>query len=212
MPLARGPRQLAHAISTMEAGFPVAAAGEYGGPLRDAIHRFKFARRDDLARPLVDMMADLVAGLERRRGGVWRRPVLIVAVPLHPARERRRGYNQSRLLAVRLSTRLGIPVAPPRALRRRWRTPAQTGRGARRRQENMAGAFQGGWRRGLAGRRVLLVDDVMTTGATLRACAAALREAGAGPVTGLVLARTPKRSPNQETNGSVFPAERPVER
>ena len=209
MPLARGPRQLARSVTTVETGFPVLSAGEYGGPLREAIHVFKFGRRDDLARPLAGMMADLVAGLERRRGGVWRRPAIIVPVPLHPARERWRGFNQSRLLAARLSTRLGIPLAPPRALRRRWRTPSQTGRGVRRRQENMSGAFRAGWRRGLAGRRILLVDDVMTTGATLRACAAALDDAGAGKVTGLVLARTTKRSPTSppESEATVVPSE-----
>ena len=193
MPLVRETDPPGAAVALAEAGFPVAAAGEYGGPLRDAVHLLKYSRRDDLARPLAALMGDLVIRLERERGGAWTRSRLLVPVPLHPARERQRGYNQARLLAVRLSRRFGIPLAPGRALRRRWRTVPQTGRGADRRRENMRGAFRAGWRKGLAGKRVLLVDDVITTGATLEACAAALRAAGAGPVTGLVLARTPKK-------------------
>lgn len=193
MPLIRESDPESAALTTVEAGFPVAAAGEYGGPLRDAVHLLKYARRDDLARPLAALMGDLLARLERERDGAWKRPRLLVPVPLHPARERRRGYNQAQLLAVRLSRRFGIPLAPRRALRRRWRTSPQIGRGVERRRENMRGAFRAGWRKGLKGKRVLLVDDVITTGATLEACADALRAAGAGPVTGLVLARTPKK-------------------
>lgn len=191
MPLPRS-APLATAVAAVEAGFPVAAAGEYGGPLREAVHLLKYSRRDDLARPLAALMGDLVVRLERERGGAWKRSRILVPVPLHPSRERRRGYNQARLLAARLSGRLGIPLAPRRALRRRRRTGSQTGRGAELRREIMQGAFRAGWRKGLAGKPVLLVDDVITTGATLEACAKALREAGSGEVTGLVLARTPR--------------------
>jgi ComF family protein len=193
MPLVREADPPGAAVTMVEAGFPVAAAGEFGGPLRDAIHLLKYSRRDDLARPLAALMGDLVSRLERERGGRWKRSRLLVPVPLHPARERQRGYNQARLLADRLSRRFGIPLAPRRALRRRWRTSSQTGRGADCRRENMRGAFRAGWHKGFEGKRVLLVDDVITTGATLEACAHTLRAAGAGPVTGLVLARTPKR-------------------
>lgn len=193
MPLTRESDPEAAAVASVEAGFPVAAVGKYGGPLRDAVHLLKYARRDDLARPLAALMGDLLARLERQRGGAWKRSRLLVPVPLHPARERRRGYNQAQLLAVRLSRRFGIPLAPRRALRRCGRTAPQTGRGVERRRENMRGAFRAGWQKGLRGKRVLLVDDVITTGATLEACAAALRAAGCGEVTGVVLARTPKK-------------------
>lgn len=193
MPLPRT-APLAAAVASVEAGFPVAAAGEYGGPLREAVHLLKYSRRDDLARPLAALMGDLMIRLECERDGAWKRPRVLIPVPLHPSRERQRGYNQARLLAERLSRRFGVPLAPRRALRRRRRTGSQTGRGAERRREKICGAFRAGWRKGLAGKPVLLVDDVITTGATLEACAKALRVAGAGPVTGLVLARTPKRT------------------
>lgn len=184
---------LAAAVSWAETGFPVAAAGEYHGPLQQAVQRLKYARRDDLARPLAALMGDLMVRLERERDGTWVRPGLLIPVPLHPARERRRGYNQARLLAALLSRRSGIPLAPRRALRRKRRTGSQTGRTVKQRRDKMLGAFRAGWSSGLAGKRVLLVDDVVTTGATLKACADALRAAGAGPITGLVLARTPKK-------------------
>jgi len=193
MPLNRESDPSAAAVSVIETGFPVAAAGEYGGPLREAVHLLKYARRDDLSRPLGALLNDLLARLERERCGAWKRPRLLVPVPLHPARERWRGYNQSRLLAAVVARRFGIPLAPARALRRCWRTGTQTGRGAEVRRERMRGAFRAGWRRGLAGKRVLLVDDVVTTGATLEACAAALLDAGSGPVSALVLARTPRK-------------------
>jgi ComF family protein len=114
---------------------------------------------------------------------------VLVPVPLHPRRQRVRGYNQSMLLARELSSRLDLPVAAG-ALIRRVNTPPQAKAaeaGARRR--NMAGAFD--CRPGaLDGRRVLLVDDVTTTGATLDACARALLpKGGAASVWGLTFAR-----------------------
>ncbi|MGH9750070.1 MAG: ComF family protein, partial [Candidatus Polarisedimenticolia bacterium] len=114
---------------------------------------------------------------------------VVVPVPLHFWRRYRRGFNQSQILAQALARHLGLPVAPrllarPRAGRR------QVGLGRAERLRALAGCFvaPAGKTRGL---RVLLVDDVMTTGATLQACAAALRRAGAASVLGCVVARTP---------------------
>jgi predicted amidophosphoribosyltransferase len=108
-------------------------------------------------------------------------------VPLHPQRLKTRGYNQSELLARELTRSLRL--RPPSAhLRRTLDTPPQVGLDRLRRQRNVARAFR--WEGPpLHGEPVLIVDDVATTGATLDACASALKEAGSGSLTGLVLAR-----------------------
>ncbi len=111
----------------------------------------------------------------------------MVAVPLHPRRRRARGYNQSELLAAELRRRLRLAVPNGRLARVRD-TPPQVGLDRLHRQANVAGAFA--WQGPpLGGRPVAVVDDVTTTGATLEACAAALRAAGSGPVSGLTIAR-----------------------
>jgi ComF family protein len=103
--------------------------------------------------------------------------VLLVPVPLHPRRRRERGYNQSELLALELAKRTGLEVAAP-ALVRRKDTAPQTGLKAASRRANVAGAFAVRKQAKVVGRTVVLVDDVFTTGATARACALALHQAG----------------------------------
>ena len=115
---------------------------------------------------------------------------LIVPVPLHYARLVRRGFNQSGWLAQEISRQSGTPVMVD-ALKRTRRTPTQGGLSARARRRNVAGAFTITKRAAtrISGRRILLVDDVLTTGATVSACTRALKQAGAANVDVLVLAR-----------------------
>jgi ComF family protein len=115
-------------------------------------------------------------------------PALIVPVPLHPRREVRRGFNQASLIARELARATGLRLGEG-VLVRRVDTPAQTGLPARARRHNVARAFAVRRASALSGRRVLLVDDVVTTGATVRSCARALREAGATQVSVLSMAR-----------------------
>lgn len=112
----------------------------------------------------------------------------VTFVPLHPARERERSYNQSRLLAVRAARGIGRPQAPE-CLRRTRPTGSQTGLNARERRDNVRGAFKAVNRGWIAGRRFLLVDDVMTTGATVDECARMLKDAGAASVAVATVAR-----------------------
>jgi predicted amidophosphoribosyltransferase len=133
---------------------------------------------------LAPALADLAAGRLAAEAGP---DLLLVAVPLHPRRQRARGYNQSELLAAALRARLRLARPPGRLVRVRD-TPPQVGLDRLRRQANVADAFA--WHGPApAGRRFLVVDDVATTGATLEACAAALRAAGSGPVRAYTIAR-----------------------
>lgn len=154
----------------------------FDGVLRQAIHRFKYERLAAMADPFGDMLADY-----------WRAEQLaadwLIPVPLHPSRERDRGYNQSELLARQLARRVNVPVSS-HGLRRIRATAVQMTLNAAQRRENVAGAFECGEQR-VRGKRVVIVDDVGTTGATLEACAQAVLQAGAASVMGLTLARTP---------------------
>jgi len=156
------------------------SAVAYEGPIESAVHRFKYEGWRRLSGPLAQLIAERLAieGLAAR---------CVIAVPLHPARLRQRGYNQAELLARELRKRMTLD-APEGELVRTVPTPPQVGRDRLRRFDNVRGAFS--WRgAGLEGDSILLVDDVATTGATLDACASALRAAGSGPVTGVSIAR-----------------------
>jgi ComF family protein len=158
----------------------VRAAAHLSGPLREAIHRFKYAGLRALSPVLGEMLYDCWDAEP------WPAQV-IVPVPLHPQRQRERGYNQSALLARELARHTGLPVATGTLLRISP-TPPQVGLKAIERAENVRGAFRC-QNDALAGKQVLLVDDVLTTGATLRACAEALLQGQAQAVWGLALAR-----------------------
>jgi ComF family protein len=172
--------------------------GLYAGKLRQAILRLKFAGDERLGARLGELLAiawdSLPAGIESG-------PPLVVPIPLHPSRRRERGFNQSELLAEGLARALGKRVAgaaPQIAracLRRNRATPPQTGLSVSARRENLRGAFAVVKPEVVRGRCIVLIDDVMTTGATLSAGARALKRAGAAQVMGLTLARaTPQFS------------------
>lgn len=159
----------------------VRSAALYGKPLNVAIQRFKYHGQVGLAEPLGGLMV-----------ACWRAQPeevdLVVPVPLHERRQRQRGYNQARLLAEVFCRWIGLPLLAPWVLRRSVDTPQQVALDARERQRNVAGAFS--WHGPqLGAARVLLVDDVMTTGSTLDACGEVLRSMGAGQVWALTVAR-----------------------
>lgn len=155
----------------------VRAIGPYNGSLRAIVHALKYDGRRSLAKPLARLMRGAGADLVREAG-------VAVPVPLHPSRRRERGFNQ----ATDLASHIGLPVV--RAIARVRRTPTQTALTAPERAANVRSAFRPTRQaRRVRGITVLLVDDVMTTGATLDACAQALREAGAREVFALTAAR-----------------------
>jgi ComF family protein len=154
----------------------------HSGPLRTAIHQFKYEGLRSLAAPLGQLMSrawsdlDPVDGLDA-----------IVPVPLHRSRQRERGYNQAALLARELGPSLHCPVVEDELVRVKATAP-QIDLSAEQRRANVQGAFKC-TKGSLAGKRVLLVDDVCTTGATLEAAAAALYQANVASVWSFTLAR-----------------------
>lgn len=158
------------------------AALRYEFPVDAMIQRLKYGGQSVIAGYLADALADALAG----QGG----PDLILAMPLHPLRLRQRGFNQAVLLAERLSRRLGIPVDAG-ACRRVRDTRPQVGLPVRERHKNIRHAFA--CDADLRGRRVALVDDVMTSGASLAELARVVARAGAVETSVWVVARAVHR-------------------
>ncbi len=155
------------------------SAGIYEGALRQALHRLKYGGAESLGLPLGAYLANQVGGY-----GLYSKEELrtidgVLPVPMHPLRERQRGYNQAALLAVPVAEMLGVPLLPAKMVWRR-RRPPQVGLSSEGRRRNLRNAFHVSEREAsrLSGRGILLVDDVITTGATVNACATALRDAG----------------------------------
>ena len=183
-PLAAAAPPVVHTCATCAASPPAydyaRSAALYTGELRDALHALKFGGRRALAAPLGDLAAEqcgaaLPDGIDA-----------VIPVPLARERERERGFNQAALLARRIGRRLEVPM------RRGWlarirSTRPQSDLSAAERRANVRGAFRASPL--VAGRHLLLVDDVLTTGATLEACARALSAAGARRVGALTVAR-----------------------
>jgi len=162
-------------------GFDAAYSfGAYEGVLRELIHLYKYGKVRTLAAPLSGLLAQALPRDEAFDAAV--------PVPLYWRRRLRRGFNQAELLARGLSRRTGIPVL--KVLRRLRQTPTQAGLSNSARRQNMARAFRS---RNVAGKCILLIDDVMTTGATAASCALALKQAGARRVALLTVARVDRR-------------------
>jgi competence protein ComFC len=164
--------------------FDAAVAGYRArGVVRRLIHEFKYHRRVYLRHLIGDWLAAVLTDprIDPARFDV------IVPVPLHPAKRRERGFNQAALLARSLSRRTGVPLRD--MLERVRFTRTQTAFDRAERMENLHNAFRLRRRRDVRGLRVLLVDDVLTTGSTLSECARVLKEAGASCVYAATAAR-----------------------
>lgn len=187
----------------MIAGAHVGAAGPICALCRRGVYSFHLARsyaayddallrtitllKHEAIRPLAGWLGERLAEVARCDPATLAADV-VVPVPLHPERQRERGFNQAELLARAVATRLNLPIEP-RAIERRKRRPPKLKLSRHERWESARGAYAARTGTQFDKRRVLLVDDVFTTGATLDACARALRAAGAEHVTALTVAR-----------------------
>jgi ComF family protein len=171
-----------------------AAWGEYNAGMRETIQLLKFERMDTMARPLGRLLARVI---ERMAAEGMRRELTVIAVPLFASKQRRRGYNQSVLLAneaMRVLERSGewSLRRGHRAMVRTRETESQFGLSSHARRKNLRGAFAVTDPQAVGGRAVLLIDDIYTTGATARECARVLRQAGAAEVWVATVARAQK--------------------
>jgi ComF family protein len=165
-------------------GFDAAFSyGFHDGPLRTLIHLFKYDGVQSLAGPLGGL---LLKALPRDKSYH-----AIVPMPMHWLRRWERGFNQTDLLAKEVSRRIALPVA--RAMARARSTAPQAGKSSSERRRNVAGAFRVRQPRQVAGKNILLLDDVLTTGATAAAAANVLKRAGARGVTLLTVSRADRR-------------------
>jgi ComF family protein len=164
----------------------IRAPFKFDGAIRQAIHELKYNNLRAIAPLLGQWLGDYLEANPL--------PVdVLVPVPLHRQRLRERGYNQSRLLALELSRLSGLPLVEDCLVRELYTTPQARTTSVDERRNNVADAFSCRDRR-LKDKQVLLIDDVATSGATLDACARALKESGASSVWGLVLAKEIKET------------------
>jgi ComF family protein len=159
------------------------AAYRSRGLVRKLVHDFKYGRQRHLRYPLAEWLGETLHDARLRS----RSFDMIVPVPLHAARERERGFNQATLIAELIATRLSLPLRP--VLERIRYTTTQTAYDRAERIENLQDAFRLRKNRDVRGLRVLLIDDVLTTGSTLSECALVLKAAGARSVHAATAAR-----------------------
>ena len=162
---------------------PIRSVFLFKDEVRDVIHALKYRGASDILKPLAERMAES-----------WHyhnmQSDVLVPVPLHANREAKRGYNQATLVAKAIGRQVGVPVASEALLRVRD-TASQTRLNRDERKRNVEAAFTCVTCALFTGRRVTLVDDVATTGATLDACAAVLLACGAQSINAFTLARAP---------------------
>jgi ComF family protein len=158
--------------------------GSYEGPLQKLIQIFKYGKIESLAGPLARLLIQSLPFGENFD--------VVLAMPMHWRKQWERGFNQAELIAGPVAHRYGLKLS--HNLRRSRHTRAQAGLNEKQRQENLKGAFIVRQPAEISGKRILLIDDVFTTGASLRAAAAALKAAGASRVTALTLARVDHRA------------------
>ncbi|HJX68874.1 MAG TPA: ComF family protein [Dehalococcoidia bacterium] len=149
--------------------------------IRKAIHELKYRNLRAISNRLAELLADYLKESPLPREA-------LVGVPLHPRRLRERGYNQSSLLARELGKHIGLPVIEDCLIRVKQAQPQVKAADVEERRRNVADAFVCRDER-VKGKRIVLIDDVCTSGATLESCAAALKDKGATSVWGLTLAR-----------------------
>jgi len=158
--------------------------GRYQGTLKDIILLFKYRKFSILGRELAHLA---YSGLRTKRE-LFEGLEIVVSVPLHPKKKRERGFNQAEILAREMAKMLGVEYGKD-ALVKHKRTPPQTTMRAEERRRNVKGVFSLKKREAVEGRTVLLVDDVFTTGSTLRECSRVLIRGGAREVKALTLAQ-----------------------
>jgi ComF family protein len=157
------------------------ACGAYEGALRAAVLGLK--READVSPQLLNLLA------QTQRRSPLDQATRVLPVPLHPSREKERGFNQASVLGRQLARRVGLPFDDKSLIRTSHSGKHRAGMDATGRRSSVASAFAVSYPRLIAGERVLLVDDVFTTGATVSACAAALIASGASEVYVLTIAR-----------------------
>jgi competence protein ComFC len=159
----------------------IRAPFRFDGVIRSAVHQLKYRNLRAIAQTLAQLMSEYL-GNNPLSGDV------LVPVPLHNSRLRERGYNQSALLAKELGALINLPVDETSLIREKFVIPQERTTSVEERRANVVGVFacRGD---GVHGKRVLLIDDVATSGATMNACASVLKSAGAVAVWGLALAR-----------------------
>lgn len=159
------------------------AALKFEGSTRELVHQFKYGRRVLLRKPLAMIALTHFSDFPEKF-----RPDLIIPVPLHLKRLKERGFNQAILLGEVFSRRWSIPLARNSLQRIRWTEP-QVNLGAAEREVNVKGAFAVSDIAAVNGRSILLIDDVYTTGSTVKECSRVLNKAGAAEVSVITIAR-----------------------